>query len=315
MAYRAQQGVPVTFPHPVRDVNGVFVAAQAAAVTQSLLGPDRASATETATLVDNAVAGWVDVAITLTKLGVYTLKLTNPSAPTADGRETEENIVVSAGVATAQNLLTSRDRVRKRLLLTKPNTDPKQLLAIGDSHLFDALIDLLISEVSDEYQEETGRTFGEATYTEYLDGTGRSSLVLGAGPLVSVTSLESVEYEDDGAGGVTETKTLIAPHTYVAAGLRTQPRYRGRGRIDYLGSTVFSRGPRRHRVIYVAGFDVLPERLVGLATTDVVSRVMTRDTGHLLSKSIGDGTISFLRPGQMQEAREAGLMPYFLEAA
>ena len=316
MAWRAQQGVPLTFPHPVRDADGNFVAGQAASVTQSLLGPDRAAGSEVATLIDNAVDGWVDVSITLTEaLGVYTLELTNPSAPTADGRVTEYSITVSAGFAAADNLLTTRDRVRTRLQLKKEQSDPSVPITPGDSHVLDALIDLLISEVSDEYQNWVGRTFGEATYTEYLDGSGRSSLILGVGPLVSVTSLESVEYEDDGAGGVTETKTLIAPHTYVVAGLRTQPRYTGRGRIDSLGRSVFTRGPRRYRVIFVAGFDPIPEAVIGLATTDVVSRLNTRETGHLLSKSLGDGTTAFLRPGQMQEAREVGLTPYLVEAA
>ncbi len=315
MAWRAQQGVPLTFPHPVRDLNGNFVASQAASVTQNLLGPDRAAASEVATLTD-LVTGWVEVKITLTAaLGVYTLKLTNPSFPTADGRVTEYSITVSAGFAAADNLLTTRDRIRTRLQLQKPGSDPSVPIVPGDSHVLDALIDLLISEVSDEYQNWLGRTFAEATYTEYLDGSGRSSLILGVGPLVSVTSLESVEYEDDGAGGVTETKTLIAPHTYVVAGLRTQPRYTGRGRIDFLGESVFTRGPRRYRVIFVAGFDPIPETIIGLATTDVVSRLNTRETGHLLSQSLGDGTTSFLRPGQMQEAREMGLTPYLVEAA
>lgn len=312
MAYQAQQGIPVTVLHPVRDINGAFVAGQAAAVTKNLIKPDRTVDAATAVTKTDLAIGWVQATQALPLLGTYTLELSNPDAPTADGRTTAYDIVVSAGIVVSTQLLTSRDRVRTRLQLKNASDLP---ITPSDSHVLDSLIDLVISEVSDEYQARLGRTLAEATYTEYLDGTARPSLVLGVGPLVSVTSLESVEYEDNGAGGVTETRTLIKPHTYVVAGLRTQPRYTGRGRIDYLGGTVFTAGPRRYRAVYVAGFASIPEAVVGLATIDAVYRLKTRETAHLLSQILADGQVSFLRPQQMQESRESGLAPYVLEAA
>jgi len=316
VAYQAQLGVQIKILHPVRDINGAFVAGQAAGVTKSLIKPDRTIDSVTVvTKSDHAVAGWVEVTVSLPLLGTYTLELTNPEPPTADGRITPYDIVVSAGVLASATLLTSRDRVRTRLQLTKEGIDPPTPISPSDAHTLDSLIDLLISEVSDEYQKWSGRTFAEATYTEYLDGSGRSSLVLGGGPLVSITSLESVEYQDDGAGGVTEVRTTVKRHTYVLAGLRTQPRYTGLGRIDFVGNALFTRGAKNYRVVYLAGFASLPEALVGLATTDVVYRLMTRVTGHLLSQMLGDGTVSFLRPQQMQEAREQVLGLYLAEAA
>lgn len=314
MAYQAQMGVALTFQHPVRDINGAYVAGQAAAVTKALLGPDRLAApTELAAVVlTNFVIGWVQVVITGTRLGLYTLTLTNPGFPTADGRETDYDIVVSPGIAAAQNLLTSRDRVRTRMQLKNTSDQPIQP---GETHPFDALIDLLVSEVSDEYQVRLGRTFSEASYTQYLDGSGTRSLLLGVGPLVSFTSLESVEYTDNGAGGVTETRTLVARHTYVLAGLRSQPRFTGLGRIDLVADSIFTPGPKRYRAVYTAGFDSIPEGIVGLSTTGVVSRLFTRETGHLLSQALGDGTTSFLRPQQMREAEDSVLRLYMLEAA
>lgn len=307
MALSAQTGVPLTFFHPVRDNDGAFVAGQAASVTSELLAPDRAAATEAPALSDFAT-GWVLVTLTLTdSLGEYTLKLTNPSYPTADGRQTEYPIVVTAGIGAAQYLLTSLQRVRTRMQLKDTDNTP---IEAGDTHEFDTLINSLVSEVSDDYQNRLGRTIAELSYTEYLDGSGRASLVLGAGPLVSIASVESVEYEDDGAGGVTETLTTVEPYTYVAAGLRSQPRYLGLGRIDKLGAAVFTRGARRYKVIHTSGFDPIPEGLVGTATEDVVSRLMTRTTGHLISQTMLDGTISYLRPGQMEEMRENNLRPY-----
>lgn len=311
MAWQAQVGVPLNLFHPVRDINGALVAGQAASVTVSLLGPDRAAASEVPVLTDFAT-GWVRVAATLTLTGEYTLKLTNPSHPPADGRVTEYQLFVSAGAVTGAGLLTSRDRVRTRLQL---ENDAELPITPPDPHIFDSLIDLLISEISDELQRRAGRVFAEATLTEYLDGTGTSSLVLGSGPGVSVTSLESVEYEDDLAGGVTEVRTLIAPHTYVLAGRRAERNYLGLGRIDYLAGTIFTRGPRRWRVVWIAGFDPLPEGIVGLATTFVVARLMQRDTIHLVTQALGDGSINYLRPLQMENLIESTLGLYRLEAA
>lgn len=311
MGYQAQIGIPLTIFHPVRDGNGAYVAGQASAVTKALLGPDRLAAAEVPGLTDFA-AGWVQATITLTRLGTYTLILTNP-APVADGLTTDYPIVVTAGLSLSQSLLTSLDRVRTRLQLKNAAGNPIQP---GDPHVFDALINLLISEVSDEYQDFLGRTFAETSYIEYLDGACRPSLVLGAGPLVSFTSLESVDYQDNGSGGVTEVRTTIPRHTYVLAGLRSQPRYVGRGRVDLVGwGSRFMWGPKRYRGEYVAGFDAVPEGIVGVATEDVVFRLMTAQTGHLLSQTLGDGSITYLRPQQMVEMRETRLTPYMLEAA
>jgi len=314
VAYQAQLGVPITLLHPVRDINGNFVAGQAAAVTKSLIKPDRTIDSVTVvTKVDHAVAGWVQVTLSGSLLGTYTLELTNPEDPTADGRITPYDIVVAAGVAASATLLTSRDRVRTRLQLKNASGLPIQP---GDAHVFDSLIDLLISEVSEEYQNWLGRTLIEQTYTEYLDGSGTRSLVLAAGPLVSVTSVNSVEYRDDGAGGVTEVLTVVPRHTYVLAGLRSYPRYSGRGRLDLVASSsVWTLGRKLYRVVYLAGFAAVPESIVGLATEDVVYRLMTRDTGHLLSQALGDGSITYLRPMQMTETRAERLTTYLLEAA
>jgi hypothetical protein len=315
MAYQAQLGIPITILHPVRDMNGNFVAGQASAVTATLIKPDRTvDAVTTVTKVDYAT-GWVQVTVTLPLLGTYTLELTNPDPPTADGGIEPYTFIVGAGVSAAQNLLTSLDRVRTRLQLTKPGSNPPTAIQPGESHPFDSLINLLISEVSEEFQFETGRSFGEASYVEYIDGSGRSSLVLPAGPLVSFSLLETVDYQDNGAGGVTEVRTTVAPHTYVVAGLRSQPRFMGRGRIDLVGGAVFTRGVRNYRASFVAGFAAVPEHVVGFATTDVVYRLMARDVGHLLTQALGDGSTSYLRPQQMQEMRERFYDLWRLEAA
>jgi hypothetical protein len=314
MAHPVQVGVPYTILHAVRKVDGSYVAGQAGAVEQELLGPDRAAAAEVATLTDHAT-GWVAATITLTGAGSYLLTLTNPDIPVADGNDYDYELIAGPGIASGAQLLTSLDRIRTRLQLTKKVGGVDVPIEPGDAHPWDDLLNLIISEVSDEYQNFLGRTFAEQAYTLYLDGTGRSSLVLGVGPMVSVTSINAVAYEDDGAGGVTETLTLLAPHTYVIAGQRSQPRFTGLGRIDLIGGSVFTPGARNYKVACTAGFSPIPEGVVGLATEDTVTRLMTRQTGHLVSISLGDGTTSYLRPAQMQEMRERRLAPYLLEAA
>jgi hypothetical protein len=312
VAWQAQKGFSLIFQHPVRDVNGNYVAGQASAITKVLLKPDRTVDSTTVVTLTDFVTGWAQVQLTPSIEGVYTLTLTNPSFPTADGRVTDYDILVTAGILAGQNLLTSLDRVRTRLQLKNAAGNPIQP---GDPHAFDSLINLLISEVSDEYQGLLGRNFAESAYVVYLDGSGRSSLLLGVGPLVSFSLLESVEYQDNGAGGVTEVRTTIARHTYVLAGLRSQPRFTSQGRIDYLGGAAFAPGPKRYRATCVAGFASIPEGVVGLATEAVVYRLMNRDTAHLLSQTLGDGSITYLRPAQMIEMQESRLAPYMLEAA
>ena len=315
MLYPAQQGVALSFFHPVRNIDGNYVAGQAASVSKALLGPDRLAATAgelAAVTLSDYATGWVKVTITEPRLGEYTLTLTNPSAPTADGRVEDYGVMVLAGLTPSATLLASLERIRTRLQLVNSANTPIQP---GESHPFDSLIALLISEVSDDYQGMLGRTFIDQAYTAYLDGSGTPHLVLPAGPVTSFTSLNSVEYTDDGAGGVTETLTVVPRHTYVVAGLASQPRFYGRGRVDLLGGAYFPRGPRRYKAVFGAGFATIPESVVGLATEDVVYRLMTREFGHLLSQSLGEGSISFVRPAQMIEMRESRLAPFMLEAA
>jgi len=317
LPYPAQVGVPLVILHPVRDINGNYVAGQAAALTKALLDPDRLAApTELAatTLVDHAVAGWVVATFTPTRAGTWTLSLSNPDAPTADGRTEDYSILAAQGIAASATLLTSLDRVRLRLNLRYGTGDNPPAILPGQAHDLDAYLNMLISEVSDEYQATAGRTFIEQTYTEYLDGTGRPGLVLAAGPLVSVTSLNQVVYQDDGAGGVTEVLTLVPAYSYVLAGLRSQPRYTGRGRLDRIG-WCWAKGHRNYKAVYVAGFAAVPEAVVGLATEDVATRCNMRNIGHLLSKSLMDGTISYLRPSQIQEMRQDILGAWRVEAA
>jgi hypothetical protein len=319
MLYAAQMGVAFQFFHPVRDINGNFVAGQAANVSKSLLGPDRlaASAPELAavTLTNYpGVTGWVLVTVTLSRLGQFTLTLTNPGPPTTDDRITDYDIVTAPGISVSTTLLTSLDRVRTRMGLLKPGTQTP--IQPGDTHPLDSLINLVISEVSEEYQDLVGRTFIEQTYTEYIDGSCTRSLMLTAGPLVSITSVESVQYLDDGAGGVTESRTVVPRSSYVLAGLRSQPRFVGRGRLDLVAHCgLWLEGKKRYRVIYVAGFAAVPEAVVGLATEDVVSRINNAQTGHLLSQVLGDGQITFMRPQQLIEMRTSRLATYLLEAA
>jgi hypothetical protein len=316
-AYQTSVNVPVTVLHPVRDVNGALVPSQAAAVVKALLKPDRTAASEVATLSDIGTTGWVQAVLSPTAPGQYTLQLTSPGFPTADGRFEEYAIVVSSGLASSTGLLTTLDRVRTRLQLKKIDGS---LYAPTDVSPIDGLINAMISEVSDEYQNRLGRTILEAGYIDYLHGNGLSRLPLNEGPLVSIASLETVAYSDNGAGGVTETRTLVAPHLYVGGGLRGQGRHLGVGAVVLLGrdqyggnGSVFTRGDRNYRVSYTGGFSTVPEGIVGIATTRVVNDWYTKDTKYLLSKTLSDSAMSVLSPERIREEEERALAPYLVD--
>jgi len=309
-AYQTSVNVPVTVFHPVRDVNGNLVASQAAAVTKALLKPDRTAASEVVTLSDIGVTGWVQAALSPTAPGQYTLQLTSPDFPTADGRFEEYAIVVTSGLAPSAGLLTTLDRVRIRMQFRK--TDGS-LYGAAEASPYDSLLNAMISEVSDEYQNRLGRTILEAGYVDYLHGNGQSRLPLNEGPLVSITSVETVAYSDNGAGGVTETRTLVAPHLYVGGGLRGQGRHLGVGAVVLLGWATFTRGVRNYRVSHTGGFATVPEGIVGISTTRVVNDWYTKDTKYLLSKTLSDTAISVLSPERIREEEEQALAPYVVD--
>lgn len=176
------------------------------------------------------------------------------------------------------------------LAIVKQHMDPEA--AMDTSR--DAFINQLIDEVSDQVELFTGRQFLEAARTEYYDGTGTDTLILNQGPLVSVTSVHSVEYGDNGSGTRTETLTAVDQADRLEGGLRTE----GAVSLGWLRmlSGVWARGKRNYKVVYTAGFATatsgLPLSIVSNATTEVAIAFNLRASEGLMSKTQGDGGIA-----------------------
>ena len=88
------------------------------------------------------------------------------------------------------------------------------------SNAHDPLLEDLINEVSADMHDRMGRILTADTYTEYHSGDGRFLLILKQGPLVSLTSVETVEYSNV-AGNRVETLTAVDPSYYVEGGIRS----------------------------------------------------------------------------------------------
>jgi len=279
MAYHVGKGNEVTILHVVRDINGDPVAWQASSLTTTLYEPDGTVSSLTVTATDIGTTGFVSLKFTPDQTGNWLLQVTNPSG-TDEGTYTYTAQVSAAAevLAETSGLLTTLARVKERLGFASSNTT------------WDDLLNSLISEISNKAKDITGRVLTEATYTEYYDGTGTDTLYLRQGPLVSVSSVYSVSYGSDGAGGRSESTSLLDPSNYVLDGLRDE-NWRGCGKIRLLGGT-WTEGVRNWKVTYTAGYDTVPESLVHFATNWVVSAFLTRECFGLASKVIGDGSIT-----------------------
>jgi len=297
MAYHVGKGNEVTILHVVRDINGDPVPSKASELSTTLYKPDGDVSSLTVTATDIGTTGFVSLKFTPDQTGNWLLQVTNPSG-TDEGTYTYTAQVSSAAevLAETSGLLTTLARVKERLNLASSNTT------------WDDLLNSLISEISNKAKDITGRVLTEATYTEYYDGTGTDTLYLRQGPLVSVSSVYSVSYGSDGAGGRSESTSLLDPSNYVLDGLRDE-NWRGCGKIRLLGGT-WTEGVRNWKVTYTAGYDTVPESLVHFATNWVVSAFLTRECFGLVSKVIGDGSITPMPLDAAEAMFRLQLAPY-----
>lgn len=173
----------------------------------------------------------------------------------------------------------------------------------------DAVLEALIEEVSDAIEDIRGAALEEAVRTVYIDGEGGNMLRLPYGPLVSVVSVNSVVYVDDGAGGRTKTLTLIPPYRYVPRGLRSDG-HRGLGWLEMLGCHAWCTGRANYEVVFVAGFDEPPLRLRNAATNEVKAEFNTLDLSGLESLQLDNFLARAIQPEKRRAALEAAVRPY-----
>lgn len=200
------------------------------------------------------------------------------------------------------NDLTTLARLKERLTITDTDRD--------------GVLQSLITEVSLTFQRVAGRLMNEQTHTHYLDGTGLVRMWLPEGPLVSVTSLESLTYADDGSGGRDELPTAIDPFTYLTELMRgelqgTDPGSTVRdGPSSLYRSGLWGVGVRNFKITYVAGYDTLPESLLHSVTNLVAAKYHTREAEGLRGKDVEGGSIELISPAQFDEAMERSTAPW-----
>lgn len=165
----------------------------------------------------------------------------------------------------------------------------------------ESLIGTLITQVSDDIEQEVGRVLEEAAVTEYYDGLGKGVLFFRRGPLVSISSINTVEYDSTG-----ETLTEVESWRWAGRGLRNDSHI-GRGWVERVDGSVFPVGTRNVKVIYTAGFDPgdIPDFLGLVAINEVLAEIQN-DPG-VKSTAIGDYRIEFMDPAKREKARGRAL--------
>lgn len=153
----------------------------------------------------------------------------------------------------------------------------------------DALIATLITRAQDRIERHCNRIFNAATFTEDIDGGGRS-LVVRNGPIQTLTSVSYV-------GGTSVVDIDLDKFTVNArAGvisLRQEefcPFFERRSRMRSPNHVTFTAGIRNYRVVYDGGFTVIPADLEQACIELVKSAYINRRiNGDIQGESVGGG--------------------------
>lgn len=176
----------------------------------------------------------------------------------------------------------------------------------------DALLELLIDNVSVEFDRFLGRTLAKTTYTAiYLDGNGEDTLSLPNWPVVSVTSL----YEDDTllTSGLDYDYVLYTSESdaYLRKVNATWPG------MTAWGTSTWLKGPKTIKLTYTAGYVVqgatpgagetaLPAD-IKLACMIQVAREWKKTQGAEWgesSRTFKDGSTTRIERGLLQDVEE-----------
>jgi len=176
--------------------------------------------------------------------------------------------------------LTTREKVKSHLGITGATDD--------------VLINQLIDEVSAGVELYCGRTFESATYTEYLDGTGTAEIYLEQRP---VTAITTVHVDSGGMAG--HASDAFDDESEWDIGVDFFPRRldeteRNRGLLRSFRQP-WHEGYANIKVVYVAGYSVIPEDLE-LAVHSMIAKLrQERKAGApLQSETLGKYSYTIL---------------------
>lgn len=302
MAYVVSKNNAVSVRHPVRDLAGTGLLngkVSPLGTSYTITDPAGVVTTTGLTWSEPNADGWYLAARTYGVLGAWHVQVDHADTSPGGTQITGSDLGVSdyyvqviqdaAGITPSGAFLTSVANLKESLGITE---------ASQDVYLLN-----LIARATQTIERMVGRELVSATYTEYFDG-GDRSLLLRRGPIQSVTSVNLVTYDTDGA----ETLDVQAGGSFFAYGLDSEA-WRLRGRLEW-NTGRWSFGQRLWKVVYVAGFSVVPYDLeqacLEVATWFYNQR---KDVGNE-GRSVGAESISFRPPGDMREKLDNFLGPY-----
>lgn len=162
--------------------------------------------------------------------------------------------------------------------------DVKTALSVDDTE-DDEIIGQILSRVSEEFNEYTGRTLLASDLTEYYNGDGTTLLYLDSYPVNSTTSTMEVYVDDD--NDFDADSKLASTQFWIETKV---------GAVKRLGDN-FPAGIRNIKVVYNAGYAAgsMPEPLRGAAFDMCRQYYMARDERpDVNSISKGDTSRSFI---------------------
>ena len=164
--------------------------------------------------------------------------------------------------------------LNENALCTRANVkDFLQVVAVNND--IDDLINQTINRVSTMFETYCGRSFNSATFTEYIDGGGQWLFPKNT-PITSVTSINE---DSEWSWG---SDTLISDSTY---------RIADNNGIYY--ESIFIRGIQSIKLVYIGGYETLPEDVIQASITEVSRIIKHRVDFDVLTVNRDDGTVQY----------------------
>jgi hypothetical protein len=153
----------------------------------------------------------------------------------------------------------------------------------------DTLIEELIGRVSSLFHSYIGiDQIKSKVYTEYYDGDGTEYLFLDKVPVISVTSIHE---DNDWTFG---SDVLLDALTYRVANKR----------YITLKDDVFAPGTQNIKVVYTAGYAVVPEDIKQVCIEESIRRFKNRNNFDLVSKTMPDGSVNYSEKGLLRSTTD-----------
>ena len=180
MPYVTTANNSVSVLHVIRDDGGEVVTSSVTGLSVTVLDPSQNDDSSVATWSEPVTTGYLSIAVTPDEIGNWLVKVVNPSG-TDEGTYyyNVQSVANAAGLTPSGTYLSTLANLKERL-----GADPGE----------DAFLDNLLARATTRIDSSLGRSVIQASYTEYVDADGGEFLRLRQGPIISVTSVASVEW-------------------------------------------------------------------------------------------------------------------------